>query len=116
VDPVISIPGLGKMLRDIPAPVIAVSPIVGGQALKGPTAKMMQELNMPQNAVSVAQHYGDLLDGFVLDHADAELRPVVEDMGIATIVTSSVMITLQDRVQLAEDALSFSRTLARGMP
>jgi LPPG:FO 2-phospho-L-lactate transferase len=116
VDPVISIPGLGKMLRDVPAPVIAVSPIVGGKALKGPTAKMMHELNMPQNAVSVAQHYGDLLDGFVLDHADAELRPVVEDMGIATIVTSSVMITLQDRIQLAEDALSFSRTLARGMP
>lgn len=115
VDPVLSIPGIRNMLRDVAAPVIAVSPIVGGQALKGPTAKMMKELNMPQSAVSVARHYADLLDGFVLDHEDAELRPVVEDMGIATIVTSSVMITLKDRIQLAEDALSFSRTLTRGM-
>jgi len=114
VDPVISIPGLRKLLRDSPAPVIAISPIVGGQALKGPTAKMMQELDMPQSAVSVAQHYGDLLDGFVLDHEDAELRPMVEDMGIATIVTSSVMITLEDRIQLAEDTLSFSQTLTNG--
>lgn len=115
VDPVLSIPGLRNMLRDSPAPVIAISPIVGGQALKGPTAKMMQELNMPQSAVSVAQHYADLLDGFVLDQEDVELRPVVEDMGIATIVTSSVMITLEDRIQLAEDTLSFCRTLTRGM-
>lgn len=115
VDPVLSMQGVRNMLRDAAAPVIAVSPIVGGKALKGPTAKMMQELNMPQSAVSVAQHYADFLDGFVLDHADAELRPIVEDMGIATMVTSSVMITLEDRVQLAEDALSFSRTLTTGM-
>lgn len=115
VDPVLSMQGVRNMLRDAAAPVIAVSPIVGGKALKGPTAKMMQELNMPQSAVSVAQHYADFLDGFVLDHADAELRPIVEDMGIATLVTSSVMITLEDRVQLAEDALSFSRTLTTGM-
>jgi LPPG:FO 2-phospho-L-lactate transferase len=115
VDPILSIPGLRQLLKDVPAPVIAVSPIVGGQALKGPTAKMMQELNMPQSAVSVAQHYADLLDGFVLDHEDVELRTAVEDMGIATIVTSSVMITLEDRIQLAEDTLSFSRTMTKGM-
>ncbi len=114
VDPVLSIPGIRNRLRDIAVPVIAVSPIVGGQALKGPTAKMMQELDMPQSAVSVAQHYADFLDGFVLDQQDADLRSDVEELGLATIVTSTVMITLRDRLQLAGDTVSFARTLMNG--
>ncbi len=114
VDPVLALPGIRNQLHEIAAPVIAISPIVGGNALKGPTAKMMQELDMPRSALSVANHYGDLLDGFVLDSVDAELRPQLEDLGIATIATSTVMITLEDRIQLAADTLSFARVLASG--
>jgi LPPG:FO 2-phospho-L-lactate transferase len=110
VDPILSIPGVRNLLREVPAPVIAISPIVGGRALKGPTAKMMKELEMPQSAVSVANHYSDLLDGFVLDHEDADLVPAVQELGIATTVTSTVMINLKDRIQLAEDVLSFSQS------
>jgi len=112
VDPVLSVPGIRNRLCEIAAPVIAVSPIVAGKAIKGPTAKMMEELDMPRNAVSVAEHYAGLLDGYILDSVDAELRPQLEEMGIATIATSTVMITLDDRIQLARDALSFARTLA----
>ena len=108
VDPLLHLPGMRDALRRARAPVIAVSPIVGGEAIKGPTAKMMQELAVPATAAQVAAHYGDLLDGFVLDQADAgahgQLRP-------ATIVAQTVMLTLADRVALAETVLRFLATL-----
>jgi LPPG:FO 2-phospho-L-lactate transferase len=91
-------------LEEANAPVVAVSPIVGGQAIKGPTAKMMQELKVPATAAQVAAHYGDLLDGFVLDLADQALDGT---LGPATIVTQTVMLSLADRVALADAVLDF---------
>ena len=63
-----------ELLRRAAAPVIAVTPLVGGRAVKGPTAKIMAELGVPRSAAAIASHYGDLIDGFVLDAADAALR------------------------------------------
>ncbi|MFM7121938.1 MAG: 2-phospho-L-lactate transferase [Gammaproteobacteria bacterium] len=108
VDPLLHLPGLRDALRAAQAPVIAVSPIVGGQAIKGPTAKMMQELAVPATAAQVAAHYGDLLDGFVLDQVDADLHG---QLAPATIVAQTVMLTLDDRVALAETVLRFLATL-----
>jgi LPPG:FO 2-phospho-L-lactate transferase len=85
-----------------------VSPIVGGIAIKGPAAKMMQELNMPASAVAVAQHYRGLLNGFVIDQDDADL---VEQFNVPTISTPSVMVTLQDRINLAEACVNLLATL-----
>ncbi len=108
VDPMLSIPGLRQALMDAPAPVVAVSPIVGGAALKGPAAKMMRELNLPASAAQVASHYGDLLDGFVLDLQDREAEP---DIGVPAVVTQTVMLTLADRVALADRVLEFLAAL-----
>ncbi len=104
VDPMLSVPGLRQALKDSPAPVVAVSPIVGGTALKGPAAKMMAELALPARADQVARHYGDLLDGFVMDEQDADLAGGV---AVETLVTQTVMRSLDDRVALANAVLSF---------
>ncbi len=71
IDPVLSIPGLREELRQCCAPVVAVSPVVGGAAIKGPTVKIMQEMGIPNTAVWVANHYRDFLHGFILDTQDA---------------------------------------------
>ncbi|MEM7363827.1 MAG: 2-phospho-L-lactate transferase [Pseudomonadota bacterium] len=111
VEPMLGLSGVRETLRDSHRPVIAVSPIVGGEALKGPAAKMMSELGIEQSAASVASYYGDLIDGFVIDTVDAELQASIEQTGIPTIVTNTVMVTLADRIQLAEDVLSFAAAL-----
>src|SRR5580704_12409697 len=69
IDPILAVPGIRRALQDCPAPVLAVSPISGGKAVKGPTAKMMQELGLPVGAAAVARHYRDFLDLYVADEA-----------------------------------------------
>ncbi|MCR9277794.1 MAG: 2-phospho-L-lactate transferase [Pseudomonadaceae bacterium] len=108
VDPMLSIPGFRDRLKARSAPVIAVSPIIGGQALKGPAAKMMKELGVPVTSTAVAAHYGDLIDGFVLDNTDAH---AASEVSCATVVTNSVMVTLEDRIKLAERTLDFASEL-----
>jgi|KBSSwiStaDraftv2_1062776.scaffolds.fasta_scaffold131092_3 LPPG:FO 2-phospho-L-lactate transferase len=111
VDPVLAVPGMREGLKRRRVPIVAVSPIVAGTAIKGPTAKMMSELSIPNDAVSVARHYRGLIDGFVMDHQDAALENAVGALGIATVVTQTVMLSLADRRQLAADVLQFFRRL-----
>jgi LPPG:FO 2-phospho-L-lactate transferase len=94
------------------APAVAVSPIVGGRAIKGPTAKMMTELGIPSDAATVAQHYRGLIDGFILDRSDAASAAAVERLGLAVLVTGTVMQTLDDKAQLAREALDFARSIS----
>ncbi len=108
IDPILAIPGVRVALKACPAPVIAVSPIVDSEAIKGPTAKMMRELDIPVNPLSVARHYADFLDGFILDDADVHHAGSLE---VPTLVTGTVMKTLEDRDALARDALSFAQRL-----
>ena len=108
IDPILAVPGLRTALQAATAPVVVVSPIVGGRAIKGPTAKMMRELNIPATARQVALHYGDLLDGFLLDQRDAAQHG---KLGIPTAVAQSVMVTLDDRMRLAEATLRFLENL-----
>jgi LPPG:FO 2-phospho-L-lactate transferase len=112
IDPILAVPEIRQALIDCAAPVVAVSPIVGGAALKGPTAKMMGELGLDVTALSVAGHYGGLLDGFILDPADDFLAPAVADLGIAPLVAPSVMKTLDDRIALARACLDFAESLS----
>jgi LPPG:FO 2-phospho-L-lactate transferase len=113
IDPILAIPGVRQAIKGSAAPTIAVSPIVDGRAIKGPTAKLMTELGVPVSPTAVVQHYGDLLDGFILDEADAGLASSIETSGIACAVTGTVMRTLEDRTRLARDVLDFARTLRR---
>ena len=113
IDPILAVPGLRDALKKCRAPVIAVSPIVGGQAIRGPTIKMMQEMAVPNTATWVAGHYADFLDGFVVDTQDAASAQDIEELGIASHVTQTIMTTLDDRVQLAESCLEFVSRLGQ---
>ena len=107
VDPILKIPGYAEIFRS--KPVIAVSPIVGGMAIKGPAAKMMTELGIPPTPMAVAKHYGDLLSGFVLDETDGEQA---NDISIPSIVTQTIMLTLKDRIDLATQCVRFLEDLS----
>jgi LPPG:FO 2-phospho-L-lactate transferase len=108
IDPILAIPSLAAALRSTTAPVIAISPIIGGRALKGPTAKIMGELGVPVSAGAIAAHYGDLLDGFILDDADRAEADALIAGGLAVGATRTVMNTLEDRLHLAKFALGFA--------
>jgi LPPG:FO 2-phospho-L-lactate transferase len=103
IDPILSLPGLRDALRSCRSPVVAVSPLIGGKAVKGPTAKMMAELGLPVDAASVARHYGDLLDHYVIDEADAG---AVTGLDLPVTATRALMQTLADREALARVVLA----------
>lgn len=107
VDPIVELANVRNAMKNSSAPVIAISPIVAGMAIKGPAAKMMSELGMPATAAEVARFYGDLIDGFVLDQSDHELKSEIEQTGIYVHCTKTIMNTLEDRIDLAEDVLAF---------
>ena len=108
VDPLLTIDDTRAKLSALDVPVVAVSPIVGGTAIKGPTAKMMTELKIPSTAAAVAAHYEGLIDGFVLDSQDEAL---VGTLDVPSTATQSVMLTLADRIALAEATLEFLASL-----
>jgi LPPG:FO 2-phospho-L-lactate transferase len=95
------------------APVIAVTPIIGGQAIKGPAAKMLAELGLEVSGAAVARRYADLLDGFLIDQADdmPEPPPGVRFFGAATLMNSTA-----DRVRLAGDVLHAADAMRRAEP
>jgi LPPG:FO 2-phospho-L-lactate transferase len=105
IDPILSLPGVRGALRACPAPVVAVSPLIGGKAVKGPTAKMMAEIGLSVDAAGVARHYGDILDHYVIDEADQH-GPA--DIDPATTVTRTLMETLADREALARAVLALA--------
>ena len=88
--------------------VVAVSPIIGGQTIKGPAAKMFTELGIQPSAVAVARHYGDLLSGYVLDIIDADLA---SEITIPCYITQTLMKNRDDRRHLAQDVLNFIQIL-----
>ncbi len=109
LDPILGLPGVRDRVEAKGA--IAVSPIVGGQAIKGPAAKMLAELGLDVTAASVAAHYAGLLSGFVLDHVDAPLKAKIEADGSPVYVTDTLMRSTADRARLARDVLTFAANL-----
>lgn len=108
IAPILAVPGIREMLAATAAPVIAVSPLIGGKAVKGPTAKIMTELGIPVSPAAVADYYGNLIDGFILDQRDAALasglKPKVK-------LADTLMNTLEDRERLARECLAFASEL-----
>ncbi len=111
IDPILQLPGLWPALRESPAPVVVVSPIVAGLALKGPAAKMMTELGMGASALEVARHYcrryPGLMDCFVIDASDATLAPAIRELGVEVAMTSTVMKSRSDKRDLARFTLQW---------
>ena len=95
--------------REIEKPVFAISPIIGGQTVKGPAAKMYRELGSEPSALAVANHYKDLLKGFVLDNRDAQLMESVRGLSLRTRVTNTLMKCHDDRKHLAMEVIDFIR-------
>ena len=110
IEPILAVPGLREAIGRCNAPVVAVSPIIGGRAVKGPTAKMTAELGLPVSATAVAQRYDDLLDGYVMDHED---RRATDGLGIPVTVAHTLMLTLEDRERLAREVLAAADALAK---
>ena len=110
IDPILAVPGMRELIAGCPAPVVAVSPIIGGRAVKGPTAKMMAELGLSISSRMVAEHYRGLLDGFVLDAAD-ELE--AEAIDLPCLATRTLMVRENDKRFLAAEVLAFARRLRR---
>jgi LPPG:FO 2-phospho-L-lactate transferase len=105
IDPILSVGGMRRFLRKLPVPKIAVSPIVGGRAIKGPAAKMMRELGKEVSARTVAEHLDGVLTGFVVDHDDAMLA---DEMPMPTIVTDTMMVDMASKSALAHTVLDFA--------
>ncbi|MBX3503267.1 MAG: 2-phospho-L-lactate transferase [Alphaproteobacteria bacterium] len=110
IEPILAVPGIREAITQSKAPVVAVSPIIGGKAVKGPTAKMMAELGMEATALGVARRYGDMLQGYVVEHEDA-----AGVAGIAARVTAAktLMLSLEDREALARVVLDAAESLRR---
>ncbi len=103
IDPILALPGIRAALRDCHAPVVAVSPIIGGKAVKGPTAKMIEELGLPIDAATVARHYRDFLDLYIADEEDAV---AVAGLDVPVVLTRTLMQSLADREALARTVLA----------
>jgi len=105
VGPILAVPSLHTALEN--RNVVAVSPLIGGQAVKGPAAKMYTEMGLQPSALTVARHYGSLLSGLVIDSIDANLAASIQQLGIKVLVTKTLMKKAQDRRRLAEEVLAF---------
>ena len=104
--PILAIKEISAALLARRVPLIVVSPIVGGRAIKGPAAKLMSELGLEVSALQIARHYAHLADTIVVDHADADLKAQLESTGVRALVTSTVMNSRDDRVRLAREILA----------
>jgi LPPG:FO 2-phospho-L-lactate transferase len=112
IDPILSIPGIMHAIdkrRNLGAAVVAVSPIIGGETVKGPAAKMFTELGITPSATAVAEHYRGIINGFVLDQVDASQAGTIQSFGIRTYVTNTLMPDLVERTRLAVETLDFCR-------
>ena len=88
-------------------PIAAVSPIVGGQAIKGPAAKMFRELGVEPSAFAVAHHYQGLVTHFVFDQLDADQESAIQSLGMQTLVTNTIMQSVENRARLAAQVVEF---------
>ncbi len=111
IEPILAIPGLRAAIANCGAPVVAVSPIIGGRAVKGPTAKIMQELGIEPGAATVARRYGNLLAGYVVDPVD---EAEVAGLDVAVTVAPTLMSSLAEREALARVVLDAAGRLSRG--
>jgi LPPG:FO 2-phospho-L-lactate transferase len=111
IGPILAIPGMREALTSSPAPRIAVSPIVGGRALKGPADRMLASLGHEVSAAGVARMYEGLVDGMVIDAVDEGGRSGIEALGMRVFATGAIMRDAPDRVRLAREVLGFGADL-----
>ncbi|HEY9151553.1 MAG TPA: 2-phospho-L-lactate transferase [Anaerolineales bacterium] len=105
IAPILAVAGIRSTMEA--KKVVAVSPIIGGQTVKGPAAKMYRELGIEPSAFAVAKHYQNLVNGFILDEVDIKLEPEIKKLSMKTLVTKTLMQNSDNRRRLAQDVLNF---------
>lgn len=113
VAPVLALRGLRERIGECGVPVVAVSPIVGARAIKGPAAKMMRELGVEPSALGIAAHYSGVIDGIVIDDTDVEHAGAIRSLGIVPLVCDTIMRDCAGRERLARATIDFARQLSR---
>lgn len=108
IEPILAVPRLAKALAGCHVPIVAVSPIIGGRAVKGPTAKIMAELGIPVGPEAIAKRYRGYIGGMVIDTVD---RKYADSLGIPNLTTQTLMRTLRDKRRLAQATLGFAETI-----
>jgi LPPG:FO 2-phospho-L-lactate transferase len=108
IQPILQVSGMKDLLKQRRVPVVAVTPIIGGRALKGSAGKIMRDLGREPSARAVATQYLRLIDGFVLDSEDSALVEGVRSLGMEAIALPTFMRSLDDRVALAHEVLDFA--------
>lgn len=106
IDPILAVPGIADALRRATAPVIAVSPIIAGNAVKGPTTKLMAELGIEASPAAIVSHYHGLLDGLVVDERDGAIT-----LDIPSIQCDTLMHSIEDKVRVATAALALAEQI-----
>lgn len=111
IEPLLSVHPLRSLLRESTVPVVAVSPIVAGEAIKGPAADMFRAFGVTPSATAVAARYADFLDGFILDEQDADEQSAIEVLGLKVTVTDTLMTSAATRQRVAQVALNLCTAL-----
>lgn len=111
IGPILAVPGMRALLRGANVPRVAVSPIVGGAALRGPADRMLAGLGHEVSPVAVATLYGDVLDGMVIDLQDAAEAPRIEALGLRVLATDTIMRDVAARERLAHEVLHFTEQI-----
>ena len=106
--PILALPAVRQRIRAFPGKKVCVSPIVGGDAVKGPAGKIMAELGKDVSCVQVAREYRDICDVLVMDTQDQALAAEIEELGITPLVTSTIMSTSEDKIALAREILALA--------
>jgi LPPG:FO 2-phospho-L-lactate transferase len=107
IDPILSIEKIRQSITESKRPRVAVSPIINGQSVKGPTTKIMDELGLEANVLTIAQHYKDYIDGIVIDTSDQDYVGQIESMGIQVKLSEIMMNNDDDKKRVAEDVIHF---------
>lgn len=112
IDPILAIPGIREQIAKSAAPCIAVSPIIGGQAVKGPAAKLMAELGLDVSPIGITKHYEDLLEGIILDTLDNSLCREIEKLNVRATARDILMTSLVQKTNLAESLLQWAEEIS----
>ena len=107
IDPILAVPSLKSEIES--RPVVAVSPIIGGKAVKGPAAKMYRELRIQPSALAVAEHYGNLLDGFVFDLVDEALTVDIFELGVRILCIDTILSSQNQRKCIGQEVINFGK-------
>ena len=113
IGPMLAVRGFRQALQQASGLRVAISPLIGGEAVKGPTVQMMEATNLPATPIGVAQAYEGLIDALVIDRQDIAYKPELEEFGLSVLATDTLMEGFEGRLRLAAEVLDYCSTLAR---